>query len=189
MATKSKKTTARSPRAAAPVSAPKTPDGDPRLDRLKHLVSILEGSTLAELRYEDEDIAVELSRHSGAVVGSSSLMLSSPTGHAPAAPASAAQQASAAPAAAATPAVDKNVHVVRSPFVGTFYASPSPDAEAFTGVGKRVRRGQTLCIVEAMKLMNEIESEVDGLVVETIAENGKPVQYGDALFKIEIKAG
>ena len=83
--------------------------------------------------------------------------------------------------------VDANVHVVRSPFVGTFYASPSPGAEKFTDVGKAMRRGQTLCIIEAMKLMNEIESEVDGVVLEMLAENGKPVQYGDALFKIKTK--
>ncbi|MCK6550248.1 hypothetical protein L6R52_30715, partial [Myxococcota bacterium] len=115
MATKSKKTTARAPRAAAPVSVSKSADGDPRLERLKHLVSILEGSTLAELRYEDEDIAVELSRSSGGVVGPSSIMLSSPATHVPAAaPAPVAKPAEAAPAPAAAPAVDKNVHVVRS---------------------------------------------------------------------------
>ena len=71
-------------------------------------------------------------------------------------------------------------HVVTSPFVGTFYRSPSPDAEPFVEVGDRVREGQVLCIVEAMKLMNEIEADVAGTIVEILVENGQPVEYGAA---------
>jgi acetyl-CoA carboxylase biotin carboxyl carrier protein len=74
---------------------------------------------------------------------------------------------------------------VTSPIVGTFYRAPSPDAEPFVEVGSRVTKGQVLCIIEAMKLMNEIESEVDGIVVKILVENGQPVEYGEPLFLIE----
>ncbi|MBK8014350.1 MAG: acetyl-CoA carboxylase biotin carboxyl carrier protein [Deltaproteobacteria bacterium] len=90
---------------------------------------------------------------------------------------------SIAPSPVANAAKD-DAHVVRSPFVGTFYRSPSPSDPPFVEVGQRVSRGQTLCIVEAMKLMNEIEAEVEGIVLEIVAENSKPVQYGEALFRI-----
>ena len=74
--------------------------------------------------------------------------------------------------------------LVRAPIVGTFYAAPSPDAAPFVAVGDRVEAGQTLCIIEAMKLMNEIESEVSGEIVEICVENAQPVQFGQTLFKI-----
>ncbi|MBF5044253.1 acetyl-CoA carboxylase biotin carboxyl carrier protein [Aggregicoccus sp. 17bor-14] len=88
---------------------------------------------------------------------------------------------SAAPAKAET----KPGHVVTSPFVGTFYRTPAPDQPAFVEVGATVRKGQVLCIVEAMKLMNEIEAEVAGRVAEVLVENGQPVEFGQALFRIE----
>jgi len=74
---------------------------------------------------------------------------------------------------------------VTSPIVGTFYRSPSPDAQPFVEAGLRVKKGQVLCIIEAMKLMNEIESEVDGIIVKALVENGQPVEYGEPLFLIE----
>ncbi|MDA8242483.1 MAG: acetyl-CoA carboxylase biotin carboxyl carrier protein [Nitrospiraceae bacterium] len=74
---------------------------------------------------------------------------------------------------------------VTSPIVGTFYRSPSPDAPAFVDAGVRIRKGQVLCIIEAMKLMNEIESEADGILVKALVENGQPVEYGEPLFLIE----
>ncbi|MBK8172385.1 MAG: acetyl-CoA carboxylase biotin carboxyl carrier protein [Sandaracinaceae bacterium] len=80
--------------------------------------------------------------------------------------------------------VDPNLVFVTSPFVGTFYRAASPDAPPFVNVGSTVRSGQVLCIVEAMKLMNEIESEVGGTIVEVLVENGKPVEYGDKLFRV-----
>jgi acetyl-CoA carboxylase biotin carboxyl carrier protein len=91
-----------------------------------------------------------------------------------------------APAAAASaPAESKPGHVVTSPFVGTFYRTPGPDQPAFVEVGSVVKKGQVLCIVEAMKLMNEIESEVAGRVAEILVESGHPVEFGQALFRIE----
>src|SRR4029079_9802404 len=89
-----------------------------------------------------------------------------------------------APAAAADSAVPVDSHVIKSPIVGTFYASPSPDAEPFVRVGDRVRVGQLLCIVEAMKLMNEIESDVAGTVLQVYPKNAQPVEYGEPLFAI-----
>jgi acetyl-CoA carboxylase biotin carboxyl carrier protein len=80
---------------------------------------------------------------------------------------------------------DASIAYVTSPFVGTFYRAPSPDAPPFVEVGSTIRPGQTLCIVEAMKLMNEIEAEFAGTILEVIAENGKPVEYGDRLFKVK----
>jgi len=79
---------------------------------------------------------------------------------------------------------DPNITTITSPFVGTFYRSPSPDAAPFVDVGADIRPGQVLCIVEAMKLMNEIESEIAGTIVEVVGDNGKPVEYGDVLFRV-----
>ena len=96
--------------------------------------------------------------------------------------------AAAAPARAPEPAPDSNVHVITSPIVGTFYRSPSPEAEAFAEVGARVGKGKILCIIESMKLMNEIESDVEGEVVEVYPRNGQPVEYGEKLFAIRLAA-
>jgi acetyl-CoA carboxylase biotin carboxyl carrier protein len=86
------------------------------------------------------------------------------------------------------PAEDRNLHVITSPIVGTFYRSPSPEAEAFAEVGARIAKGKTLCIIESMKLMNEIESDVDGEVVAVYPRNGQPVEYGEKLFAIRLAA-
>ena len=91
---------------------------------------------------------------------------------------------SAAPAVAA-PVNDPNTVEITSPFVGTFYRAPSPDAPAFVEVGSTVRPGQALCIVEAMKLMNEIESEISGTIVEILVQNGKSVEFGQKLFRVK----
>jgi acetyl-CoA carboxylase biotin carboxyl carrier protein len=89
------------------------------------------------------------------------------------------------PPAATGPSVTEDDGVfVTSPFVGTFYRAPSPDSSAFVEVGQTIKAGQVLCIVEAMKLMNEIEAEVSGTIVEILVENGQPVEYGDRLFKV-----
>jgi acetyl-CoA carboxylase biotin carboxyl carrier protein len=154
-----------------------------RLERLEALVAILERSTLSELSYEDEDIAVTLKR---AVASTAPAPAPVPVYAAPA-PLAAPLAAPPVPAAPMPPKEDDaEIYVVRSPFVGTFYRSPAPDSAAYTEVGKRVRRGQVVCIIEAMKLMNEIESEVDGTVLEVMVKNGDTVQYGDALFKLRV---
>jgi acetyl-CoA carboxylase biotin carboxyl carrier protein len=99
-------------------------------------------------------------------------------------PAAAPSGAAEAPAAAALPAQPNRVEI-KSPMVGTFYRSPAPEAPAYVEVGSRVAKGQTLCILEAMKLMNELESDVAGVVREVCVENGEPVEYGQVLFRIE----
>jgi acetyl-CoA carboxylase biotin carboxyl carrier protein len=92
--------------------------------------------------------------------------------------------ASAAPSPAAEEPVDADLHAVASPIVGTFYRAPNPDADPYVKVGDYVEQGQTLCIVEAMKLMNEIECDVSGTVVKVLPENAQPVEYGESLFQI-----
>jgi acetyl-CoA carboxylase biotin carboxyl carrier protein len=146
---------------------------DPRIDRLKTLITLIEKSKLNELCYEDSDIRVSL-RQGGALVASAENAA-----------------VATAPATESSPSStsdenDSDHHVICSPFVGTFYTAPSPDSEAYTGMGQTVNQGQTVCIVEAMKLMNEIEAEVSGTVVEVFAENGQGVQYGEPLFKIKV---
>jgi len=111
-----------------------------------------------------------------------------------AAPAAVAQPAAAAPVAGASEpdapddedeGLPPNAHIIKSPIVGTFYRSPAPDADPFTEIGGRIKKGQVLCIVEAMKLMNEIEAELDGTVLEIYAEDSEPVEFGEPLFAIK----
>lgn len=140
-----------------------------KLEELKALISTLEDGGVSEFEYEDEEGRLRL--HLG------------PTGAF--APAPAPAPAAVAPAAVAAPVDDANVVFITSPFVGTFYRAPSPDADAFTDVGKPIKPGQTLCIVEAMKLMNEIECEVSGTVLEILVENGTSVEFGQKLFRVK----
>ncbi len=96
--------------------------------------------------------------------------------------------ASPRPAPVPAPEADENVHVITSPIVGTFYRSASPEADPFAQVGERISKGKILCIIEAMKLMNEIESDVEGEVVAVFPRNGQPVEYGEKLFAIRLAA-
>ncbi len=157
-------------------------DADPKLEKLSKLVKILEESTLIELSYEDEDMSVGLKRQSD--------QTAAPTVHvvpqALSAQGGTTQNANGAAPTGGAPeeTEDSGLFILRSPFVGTFYRAPSPDTPVFADVGQRVTEGQALCIVEAMKLMNEIQSEVDGEIAAILVENGSAVQYGDPLFKI-----
>ncbi|MGH9365389.1 MAG: acetyl-CoA carboxylase biotin carboxyl carrier protein [Thermoanaerobaculia bacterium] len=106
-------------------------------------------------------------------------------------PAASNGSAAASPAAANPPALavkDKSIHVITSPIVGTFYRSPSPEADSFAEIGQKVARGKILCIIESMKLMNEIESDVEGEIIEVYPRNGQPVEYGEKLFAIRLAA-
>jgi acetyl-CoA carboxylase biotin carboxyl carrier protein len=145
------------------------------LDQLSALFDLLALKDVVEFEHEENGVRLRVTRGAGAVRVAAPAMLSAP------APVAAAQ-ASSAPAGSA-PSGD--FLDVTSPFVGSFYSSPSPDAPPFVQVGSVVRPGQTLCIVEAMKLMNEIEAECAGTVVETFAQNGKSVEYGQKLFRIK----
>jgi acetyl-CoA carboxylase biotin carboxyl carrier protein len=165
-------------------------DGN-KLNELRELVEFLKANDIAEFDMEQDDLKVRIKfagEPAAPVAGFdmaqlSRLMASAPAA-APAHPASA--PAAVAPAAPAAEAEEK-LHEVKSPIVGTFYESPSPGAPAFVKVGDQVEVGQVLCIVEAMKLMNEIESDVAGEVVKRIAASGQPVEYGQPLFAIRAR--
>jgi acetyl-CoA carboxylase biotin carboxyl carrier protein len=161
-------------------------DGN-KLNELRELVEFLKANEIAEFDMEQDDLKVRIKfATEPAPAGGidmaqlSRLMASAPAAHAPvAAPA-------AVPAEAAAP-VEEALHEVKSPIVGTFYESPSPGAPSFVKVGDQVEVGQVLCIVEAMKLMNEIEADVAGEVVKRIAASGQPVEYGQPLFAIRVR--
>ncbi len=146
------------------------------LDELSRLLRVMEKRGVSELEYEDETHRLRLVR------GPTGRLVAAPEMMPPAPPLGA--SASVAPPAPAAPSDDANAVYVTSPFVGTFYRSPSPDAPTFVEVGSSIREGQTLCIVEAMKLMNEIEADCAGTVLEILTENGKSVEFGQKLFKI-----
>jgi acetyl-CoA carboxylase biotin carboxyl carrier protein len=145
--------------------------------KIKKLIELLEESGLAELEISEGEESVRIARFTQgphAMTQGPAVMM-----QAPAAPA----QAAAAPASA--PAGQRDENLVTAPMVGTFYASPAPGAKSFVEIGQEVRVGQVLCIIEAMKMMNQIESERAGKVVAVLAKNGEPVEFGQPLFAIE----
>jgi acetyl-CoA carboxylase biotin carboxyl carrier protein len=151
------------------------------LRKLKKLIDLVEESGIAELEVTEGEEKVKIVK-GGRTQETVYVQAQAPMAQqAPAAPAG---PAPVAPAAApAVPAVPEG-HVVKSPMVGTFYRSASPGSKAFAEVGDTVKAGQTVCIIEAMKLMNEIETDKDGVVTAILIENGQPVEYGEPLFVI-----
>lgn len=149
--------------------------------KIKKLIELLEESGLAELEISEGEESVRIARFTqGAPPAPQALQVSMP---ATATAGSAAPARPPAAAAAAPAARDENL--VTAPMVGTFYVSPAPGAKPFVEVGQEVRVGQVLCVIEAMKMMNQIESERDGKVVAVLAKNGEPVEFGQPLFAIE----
>jgi len=145
------------------------------LRKLKKLIDLVEESGISELELTEDGEKVRISRNFTA---------SAPMQHyAPAQYAAAPQAATAAAAAPAAPAEEEG-HAVKSPMVGTFYRSPSPDAKPFVEVGDTVAVGDTLCIIEAMKLLNEIEADKAGVVKKILVDNGQAIEYGEPLFII-----
>ncbi len=144
--------------------------------KVKKLIELLEASSVDEIEIKEGEESVRISRNTGAPVA----MAAAPMPVAPAIPAPAAP-AVAAPAPA--PAAETD-NAVKSPMVGTFYRSPSPDAPSFVEVGQSVRAGDVLCIVEAMKMMNQIEADRAGTVTAIHAENGEPVEFDQPLITI-----
>lgn len=160
-----------------------------KLEELRELVDFLKANGIAEFDMEQDDLKVRIKfagEPAAALAGGfdmahlSRLMASAPA----AAPATAPPPSAAAELAAE---MEEKLHEVKSPIVGTFYESPSPGAPPFVKIGDQVEVGQVLCIVEAMKLMNEIEADVAGEVVKRIASSGQPVEYGQALFAIRAR--
>ena len=149
------------------------------LRKLKKLIDLVEESGIAEIEVTEGEEKVRITRTTAA---------EAPVYAAPApaaAPVAAPSAAPAAAAPAAAPAARDLSNAQKSPMVGTFYRAPGPNAAAFVEVGQQVKAGDTLCIIEAMKLMNEIEAEKSGVVKEILVENGTPVEYGEPLFIIE----
>jgi acetyl-CoA carboxylase biotin carboxyl carrier protein len=148
------------------------------LRKLKKLIDLVQDSGIAELEITEGEEKVRIT---SVVPGSQTVYAAAPPMMAPAmAPAPVAASA----AAEAVEAPQAEGHTVKSPMVGTFYRTPSPNAKPFVEVGQTVKAGDTLCIIEAMKLMNEIESDVAGVVKAILVENGQPVEYGEPLFII-----
>ena len=152
---------------------------------VKKLLEMLDESTVDSMEISsDKGMRIRLSKTAAVRPGA---VYAAPPAAAPvAAPAPAAPVAASAPAAApaAVPASVGNATEVKSPMVGTFYGAPEPRAKPYVSVGQQVKQGQVLCIIEAMKIMNEIESEVSGTVVEVCAADAHPVEYGQVLFRV-----
>ena len=168
------------------------PDGYPMNQKeLRELIEFLVEKDIAEFEMERGDLKLHIKR-SG--IQPATQLLSVPTvPHsapvpaaiaAPAVPAATPGPAHVAPAAVAAASDDADLHVVKSPMVGTFYEAPSPGAPPFVSVGDTVKEGQVLCIIEAMKLMNEIEADASGEIVKRYVSNGSPVEYGMPLFGV-----
>jgi len=144
------------------------------ITEIRKLIKLVQSSDITELEISEGETSVRISRQGQAATFIPQAL---------AAPAPA--PAAAAPvASSAAEVVSNNEHVVTSPMVGTFYRSPGPDADVFVNEGDKVKKGDTLCIIEAMKLMNEIEAEYDGTVQKIIAENATPLEYGQPIFVI-----
>ncbi len=154
---------------------------DPTVAMCRSLAQIVEAHELSELIIDNESLTLTIRRgghHTVAAAGTHAV-------HVPMAAPMHAPAPAAAPVAETAPVVDDNLHEVTSPFVGTFYRAPNPDASSYCEVGQRVEKGQVLCIIEAMKLMNEIEADAAGILEAILVENAEPVEYGQPLFKIK----
>ena len=150
--------------------------------KVKKLIELLEESGIAEIEIKEGEEAVRISRMpTGVHAQMQPAMMQAPV----AAAAASAPAAAAPAAAAAAPARRASEHVVAAPMVGTFYAAASPGAKAFVEIGSEVKEGQVLCIIEAMKMMNQIESDKAGKITAIMATNGDPVEFGQPLFVIE----
>ena len=155
-------------------------EGTLTLETIRSLAQVMKDFELSELELtQPSGERLRLSGRRTEVVAAAPVVHAAPV----AAPSPAA--AAAPPVSGKAPVADKSVTVITAPLVGTFYRSASPESPAFVEVGQRVKKGQTLCIIEAMKLMNELESEVDGVVTAILGENGRPVEFGEALFHVK----
>jgi acetyl-CoA carboxylase biotin carboxyl carrier protein len=158
------------------------------LRKLKTLIDLVAESGIAEIEVTEGEHKVRIVKHASAVpMPAASFVSYAPAPPVPVAAPGAAPPAVAGapgPGAGAPPAEAPSGNVVKSPMVGTFYRSPGPDAKPFVELGQTVKAGDTLCIIEAMKLLNEIESEFTGVIREILVENGQAVEYGQPLFVI-----
>ncbi len=149
--------------------------------KVKKLIEMLEESSLAEIEIKEGEESIRISRAGIAGPAMAQVVTAAPVAPTASAPAPAATLPGEAPSSPVRP----SGHLVTSPMVGTFYRSPSPGAKAFVEVGDTVKVGDTLCIIEAMKMMNQIESDKAGTVKAILKENGQPVEFGEPMFVIE----
>ena len=157
------------------------------LKEILELIDKVSSSGVSSLEIERAGFRIRIKgKRSPKVYASAEPSASVPQQQVAAAPApQASAPASPAPAASEDDGIDPSWHIITSPIVGTFYRTPNPESDPFTETGARVEKGSVLCIIEAMKLMNEIESDVDGLVAKIFPQNGQPVEYGERLFAIQ----
>jgi acetyl-CoA carboxylase biotin carboxyl carrier protein len=158
------------------------------LNYLKKVIKILDNSNLRDLEIEEEGLTVRLSKGSG-VPAAQAVHAAMPVTQAPVqheAPVQHASEKKEANQEGGEESLPSNVYEVKSPMVGTFYRAPSPEADPFVNVGDSIKQGSVICIVEAMKLMNEIESELSGKVVKILVENAQAVEYNQPLFLVEV---
>lgn len=169
-----------------------------KVEQVLQLIQAVSDSELTEFKYEEDGVKLSLKKTEGKIVqvqtpvaapavvqAAPAVIPAAPVAAAPAAPATEAAPAAGEASAAETADALPTGNIVKSPLVGTFYAAPAEDAEPFVKVGDSVKEGQVLAIVEAMKLMNEIESDFTGTVAEILVENGQAVEYGQPLFVIK----
>ncbi len=147
------------------------------LENIQKFINIAKAEGVAELKYEEKDVKISVNFTSG-----SSQFIQ----HVPSAPAVSVQAPSAINPEQKPAQSDASLHTVTSPFVGTFYSQPAPGKPAFVKVGDKISKGQTICILEAMKIMNEIESDVSGEVIEICCDNESLVEYGQAIIKVRV---
>ena len=155
------------------------------LKDIKQVIDLMKKAELTEFDLEKEGFKLHLSRKGEEVPAQ--IIQAAPIAAAPAAPAIAPATAPAAAAPASAPAAteEKGVEVIKSPMVGTFYRSPSPESPVFAEIGTKVSPESVVCIIEAMKVMNEIHSEISGTITEVLVENGEAIEYGQPLFKVK----
>jgi acetyl-CoA carboxylase biotin carboxyl carrier protein len=159
---------------------------NPEIQQIEQLLRFMGEHNLEEFEYSRGDLRIRLKKPSTGVVVAAPRVVAAAAAPEIIVAGAIEAPAASAPASAAQPEArgTDDLHLVKSPIVGTFYGAPSPGAEPFVKIGAFVESGQTLCIVEAMKLMNEIESDQSGEVIRVFAENGQPVEYGQPLFGI-----
>jgi acetyl-CoA carboxylase biotin carboxyl carrier protein len=153
--------------------------------KVKKLIELLDESGIAEIEITEGEDSVRISRYSTNVVGATVSHAPAPPVAMPSAAAPADPAAQAAPSATAATEPEEEGFAVTAPMVGTYYSAPSPGSPSFVQVGDKVSEGDTLCIIEAMKMMNQIEAEVSGTVKSIRVQNGEPVEYGQILFVID----
>lgn len=165
-----------------------------KIQELREIIKLIDHSSIDEFTFEEDGTKVKLKKKQGSTnVVEAPAVTEAPQASTPAAPSPAAPAPAAVPEVAATEEVpaaslaeQENLHKILSPMVGTFYQSPSPEEPAYVQAGTQVKAAQIVCIVEAMKLFNEIEAEVDGEIAEVLVKDGQLVEYGQPLFLVKI---